>query len=287
MKMQYCEVCGTMGVPGETAITKTMIEGKDYSDEYYLCDTCYEEWDMFTLEGNNREELLESMHECTMTLNGPQSCFISNNRDWDLLNVCDMCHRKHSGGYGFGLEINLPADMRKVLPGKLKKSKHVFLCTDCQSEIFTKMVERIKKEDLPLFINYEGFKTDEDWPNSEITERIEKRFKGIPLRKEPTIEKPEEYKCLSISIEFLSKKDFILLSKRGEKEEGKTNANPFDVSRYEHGFLLFFNWETYESVLEYFGYSKTLISIFIKAKELGYNYLRFDSRGPKYKEFEK
>ena len=72
MKMKYCEVCGTMGIPGITEIIKTCVEGSRHSDEYYLCETCYEEWEMFSLEGNNREALLGEMRNSTMSFNGPR-----------------------------------------------------------------------------------------------------------------------------------------------------------------------------------------------------------------------
>lgn len=293
--MKFCEFCGSMGAYSQD------VEGLDYQGEFDLCDECGELWDCHTLPGKTRKELLEKVLETTLSLNGPKSGTDNRYRgDWDLLTVCMGCHRKISSNLVFGDMVALPKDLRKHLPKGLKRAHTPSFCDDCVNRMILSMVESWPMTDLPLHLAYKEFVGNDgepwDYLNDRVDQLVRKKLKGEPLSVSPTISKPVELKCLDISIHAITERDFHLFSQDGEieivpdEEKGKvttTNANPFVVAPYEHGFFLCFDPHLREYELETFGYSINLRNIVKKAQEMGYSHVRIDSSGPLYKEFNK
>jgi hypothetical protein len=173
-------------------------------------------------------------------------------------------------------------------------------------KLFVKLVSNMADDDLPLQINYEGFKLNQDSCedydyNNQVKQIIERRLRGLPLEHIKSLKDAEVLKGLNISIEYLTAKDLEIFLKDGEFVEDKksrdymtaTNSNPFIIAPYEHGFLVEMPFEIislqkyFESSITDFGYSKMFLNIIREAVKLGYHYVRFDSTGPFYKEFKR
>lgn len=294
--IKFCEFCGTFGA------RRSHIDGNDYSGYFYLCEKCSEEYEEYDLPGKTREEFLNGIHNTLMSKNGPQhSSFDRNLNDWSLLNTCYICHRKISlDAIDFGGDSNeLIPEMRPHLPPTYKDGDYVNLCPICYKATFIKMIEAIKEEDLPTYIGWQPFKGEyTDFLNDAIRELVEQRLSGSALTQDKSLDNPSERKCLDVSLQYLTEKDISLLHKRGKYESRKngyypTEANIFVIAPYEHGYLVELTLEyrppdpIATKVLREFGYSEIFTDIIIKAALKNYDYVRFDTAGPFYKEFKK
>ena len=68
-KIKYCEICGGIGAK------KKFIEVNDFACYICACPSCFSySWEDLDLEGKNREELLVSLRNTRLPLNGSKSC---------------------------------------------------------------------------------------------------------------------------------------------------------------------------------------------------------------------
>lgn len=296
-KIHYCEFCGTIGA------SKTPVYGTFYSGMFYLCEHCSENVGNFSIDGNTRSEFLEEVCGIPeLYMHGPKSsAFTRDRNDWELINKCDNCSRKMSEGVSFGDTVKITPNIKKALPSKLRNAKNSHLCPLCISALQIKMVSRIPEGKLPLHINDKEFMGVDghewDYLNDDYKSLVSKRLQGLPLEEINSLLAPKVKKCLDISVEYLTEEDRVLFGQDGElitneDDEGNTDPNPLIIAEYEHGYLIELDIDPYIAAsdlhesLKNFGYSQKFRNIIFMTMELKFDYIRFDTIGPRYQEFE-
>ena len=302
-KIRHCEFCGTIGA------SKEYVEGNSYAGDFYLCEYCSNMWKRYDLPGKTREQLLNTIHSIhKLHLHGPKSLTFSRDRVdfiWSITNFCENCSRKANiEGFHIGDDIKMTPRIKKALPLKLKRD-HVLLCSKCMDELKIRMVAQMTLNELPLKIHFDEFQFCDgekfDVLNEEVINLIKKRLRGEPLDNIHSLDSPKLLKCLDISLDYLTEKDRRLFYKDGELQKGidedgnpvyqPTDANPLIIAAYEHGYLIELDMDMlsglaiFQQHMRRFGYSKLFRKIICKAIELNFDYIRFDTIGPKYKEF--
>lgn len=286
--MKYCEFCGAMG-----AYNRVYVQGKDFEGYFYLCTPCSEGHTMYSIEGSTRPEVLEDMaHTELSSSNGPKSGYEEKDRfDFDTLNVCNICHRKISTGYGYGnrYEYTLPKDITPFVPKAFKND--LWVCPSCIEKITKKFVSSIPEINLPLFITYSGEKDNNTGMNDLVIELVARRLKGEDINAYPSIEEYRNdkfhvhspvHRVLNVSLDYISESDYhkLLKDMADDKFDEDPKPNDLIVAKYEHGFYIVL----YDSILT--GYSPTLCKIIQTAFELRFDGILLDSDGFHFQEFE-
>lgn len=288
-KIHHCEFCGTIGA------SKVKVIGTEYTGEFYLCEHCSERVGKYSIKGKTRGEFINEVYSISeLFMHGPKSGAFSRERsNWGLMCICDNCSRKiTSGGLNFGDELIITPLIKKSLPSRVRAEEQVHLCPNCTDDLQREMVSQIPIKELPLAINTTEFQgTDgEPWEflNDELRALISKKLQGVPLEEIPSLGSAKEKRCLDISLFYLTEEDRKLF----EKDTIKDSANPLIIAPYEHGYLIELDIEfemgeeEFLSDIKKFKYSNKLLQIIERAVEMEYDYIRFDTVGPKYQEFE-
>lgn len=303
-KIHLCEFCGKIGA------SKTYVEGTEYSGSFYLCEHCSEVWEMYNIPGKNRGAFLNEVFGVgDLHQHGPKSSAITRDRlNWGFISICSCCSRKVGAEEGVNLvdELMMAPLIKKALPSKLKNDKFIYLCSLCMAQLQIKMVSLTPMDRLPLMINPKEFRgldgDDWDFLNDELKGFISKRLQGLPLEEVRSLSSPKVLKCLDVSLGYVSEEDRLLFEKDGEtgtsydidgtEEEDISDANPLIIAAYEHGYMIELDMEfpegfsDFQEYMKKFGYSKKFCDIIYRAIDLKYDYIRFDTIGPKYQEFE-
>lgn len=300
-KIHLCEFCGKIGA------SKVNVIGTEYTGDFYLCEHCSENVGKYSIEGKTRGEFVNEVNKIPMlSMHGPKSSAFSRERsNWELINVCDNCSRKTSEGVSLGDNIVVTPLIKRALPPKLRNGTNAHLCPLCMEELQIKMVSLIPMVKLPLQINTKEFigEDGEEWEylNEELKGFISKRLQGVPLVEVNSLASPKVKKCLDISLEYLTDGDRLLFKKDVKTENisnsdrgfyDPTIANPLIIAEYEHGYLIELGIDFTLSMADFhehmkkFGYSKKFRQIIARVMELKYDYIRFDTLGPKYQEYE-
>ncbi len=302
-KIHYCEFCGTIGA------TKTHVEGIDYSGSFYLCEHCSGNVGKYSIEGTTRDEFLSALEEIPeLYMHGPKSSAFTRDRtSWGFLSMCTICSRKidENEGVNIGGNIIMTPLIKNALPPKYKNKESVHLCPRCMDKLQVKMVSMVPLGKLPLQINTKEFQEHNgrvlESLNDDLKSLVSKRLQGVPLEEINSLSSAKVLRCLDISLDYLTEKDRLTFKKDGELKithnkyastESYSDANPLIISEYDHGYMIYLSmvypdgFPDFQSYMKKFGYTKMFREIIYKAIELGYNYIRFDTLGPRYKEFE-
>lgn len=302
-KIHHCEFCGTIGA------TKTHVEGTSYSGYFYLCEHCSENVGKYSIEGTTRDEFLSALEEIPeLYMHGPKSSAFTRDRtSWGFLCKCTICSRKMDEveGLGIGDDVIMTPLIKNALPPKYKNKESVYLCPRCTEKLQVKMISLIPMDKLPLQINTKEFQehSGKEWEplNDDLKSLVSKRLQGVPLEEINSLSSAKVLRCLDISVDYLTEKDRLTFKKDGEiktthnkvaSNESYSDANPLIISEYEHGYMIYLStvypdgFPDFQNYMKKFGYTKMFREIIYKAIELEYNYIRFDTLGPRYKEFE-
>ena len=281
--IHFCMVCGSLGAQ------------KDESG-LYLCSQCSEVDVDVDVDDLKVQAACSELRETSMVFHGPIGCSLCRSTDsYGLMNLCDICSRlfcvDHHIIFGSDdMEISIPESMRKVLPSRLRKV--ACLCDTCISDILRKMVSVIPERDLPLHINYSGFRSldpDCSFLDDKVIHLVGERLEGV-RRDSLSIKSPSVERVLDISIQYLTHTDYDLLITRHTPQEETRDAvtqgtpSPFVCAPYDHGVFVHLQGQGIRGLdrSSDYKYSAPLIEILKRAFDLGFKHVRFDSCGPFY-----